>query len=160
MNFADLETTLDPVPLFPVEAPGKPGPDPAMWPELARQKAFVGFMRKTQPHIEVHAIPNAGKRGFKAQAQAKAEGLKSGVLDLFIGWDIGLASPSAPVTCAWIDFKGFDKNGRPGRLSANQIEWANAMHRKGFPVACFFTVKAALEWLASLGAPIRGRVAA
>ena len=158
VDFAELESPLKAEPLFYCEPPGKPGPDPRLWPELERQRAFVAFMRKTQPHIECHAIPNAGKRGFAAQRQAKAEGLKSGVLDLFIGWDIALGAPGKP-TVAWLDFKGFDKSGRPGRLSANQIEWANAMHGKGFHVACFFTVKAALDWLASLGAPIRGRIA-
>lgn len=158
--FDHLEAPLDEKPLFYCEPAGKPGPDPAMWPELERQRAFVAFMRKTQPHLEVHAIPNAGKRGFKAQAQAKAEGLKAGVLDLFIGWDVALASPDAPATVAWIDFKGFDKNGRPGKLTKTQVEWGNAMLAKGYNVACFYTVKAALEWLQSIGCPIRGRVAA
>ena len=158
MNFADLESPLNAKPVFYCEPAGKPGPDPRLWPELERQRAFVAFMRKTQPHIEVHAIPNAGKRGFAAQRQAKAEGLKSGVLDLFIGWDVRLATKDAPTTCAWIDFKGFDKNGRPGKLSQSQIEWGNSMQAKGFPVACFYTVKAALAWLRELGAPIRGAV--
>lgn len=159
MTFDHLED-LPAVPLFPVEKPAKPTGDPHMWPELARQKAFIAFMRKTQPSIEVHAIPNAGKRGLKAQAQAKAEGLKAGVFDLFIGWDVKHASHNAPCTVAWIDFKGFDKNGRPGRLSASQIEWANRMKGLGYPVACFFTVKTALLWLRDeLGAPIRGNLA-
>lgn len=155
-TFADLERT-DETPLFFVEPRGDKPADPRMWSELARQKAFVAFMRKTQPQIEVHAIPNAGKRGFKAQAQVKAEGLKAGVFDLFIGWDVKHASHNAPCTVAWIDFKGFDKNGRPGKLSISQIEWANRMKGLGYPVACFFTVRAALLWLRDeLGAPIRG----
>lgn len=158
MNWAALETPLDPVPAFFVEPTPAPGPDPRMWPELERQRAFVAFMWKTQPHIEVHAIPNAGKRGFKAQAQAKAEGMKAGVFDLFAGWDVSHAADRA-CTVAWFEFKGFDAKGRPGKLTPAQVEWGNQMHAKGFPVACFFTVKAALEWLVSLGAPVRGRVA-
>lgn len=144
-------------PLFPVEEPGKPGLDPRLWPELERQRAFIGFLRKTQPKIKAFAIPNAGKRGFKAQAQAKAEGLLAGVFDVFVYWSA--ADSDQPATAAWIEWKGFDARGRPGKLSQAQIEHGNDLHRRGHKAACFYTVQAALDWLASLGAPVRGRIA-
>lgn len=154
-DWAALETTLDPEPAFPVEAPdGRKDLS-----ELDRQGWFVAFMRKTQPHIEVHANVNAAKRGLKAQAQAKKEGLKAGVFDITVAWDIGDSTlPDAPCSVAWPEFKGYDKNGRPGKLTTPQIEWGNSMHAKGFPVASFFSAKSCIAWLRSLGCPIRGKI--
>ena len=150
-TFADLESPLYAEPLFPVEAPdGRKDLS-----ELDRQSWFVAFMKRTQPHIEVHANPNAAMRGFKAQAQAKKEGLKAGVFDLTVAWDIRDATiPDLP-TVAWPEFKGYDKRGTAGKLTPQQIEWGNAMYAKGFPVACFFSAKSVVAWLESLGAPIR-----
>lgn len=152
--FDHLEADLKPVPLFLVEAPdGRKDLS-----ELDRQGWFVAFMRRTQPHIEVHANPNAGKRGPKAQRQAKTEGLKPGVFDITVAWDHRLSTIDAPVTVAWPEFKGYDSSGRAGKLTPAQIEWGNSMHDRGFPVACFFSAKSVIEWLRSLGAPIRGAV--
>ena len=146
-------------PLFYCEPVPAPGPDPRMWPELARQAAFIAFIRKSQPQLFAYALTNAGKRGPKAIAQAKAEGLIPGVFDTLVCWDVRTGNPDAPATVAWIEWKGFDKTGRPGKLSPAQIEFGNRKHRMGLSVACFYTVKGALQWLASLGAPIRGAVA-
>lgn len=151
-HFDGLDGGLDkPVALFPVEAPdGRKDLS-----ELERQAWFVAFMKKTQPHIEVHANPNAGKRGFKAQAQARKEGLKAGVFDVTVAWDYRESTIETCVSVAWPEFKGYDASGKPGKLSDDQIRWGNAMHAKGFPVACFFSAKSVVAWLITLGAPIR-----
>lgn len=160
-DFAHLESPLHEEPEFFCEPVPSPGHDPRLWPEIERQAAFVAFMRKTQPHIEVHSNANAGKRGLTAQRQAKREGLKPGVFDVTVAWDYRDSTLPDPLhSLAFVEFKGFSAAGRPGELSAAQIEWGNAMSRRAFPVACFFTAKAALEWLRGLGAPIRGRIAA
>jgi len=138
-------------PLFPVEAPdGRKDLS-----ELSRQAWFVKYMQQVNPHIEVHANPNAAKRGFKAQAQAKKEGLKAGVFDLLVAWDYRLSTKDVAVTVAWPEFKGYDAAGRAGKLTQPQIVWGNAMMKRGFPVACFFSAKSVIAWLIELGAPIR-----
>lgn len=155
-----LESPLVEDPLFFVEAPGEPGPDPKLWPEEERQAAFIAHIKKTHSPVNACAIRNEGKRGLKEQRQMKRTGLKSGAFDTLIFWDVKHASPDCPATVAMCEFKGFDARGRPGTLSANQIEYGNDLTRRGHKVACFYTAKAALEWLAGLGAPIRGRIAA
>lgn len=151
-----LESDLAPVPLFPVEAPdGRK--DLA---ELDRQSWVVSYLHRTQPHIQVWATPNAGKRGYQAQRQAKKEGLTAGVFDLTIAWDIAEArKPDLPTIC-WAEMKGYDSRGTAGKLRPEQVEWGNAMHAKGFPVACFFSAQSVINWLIELGAPVRGRVSA
>ena len=151
-DFADLESPLKQAPLFPVEAPdGRKD-----LTELDRQSWFVKFMRQTQPHIEVHANPNAAKRGFKAQAQAKKEGLKAGVFDITVAWDYRDSTiEDCRCSVAWPEFKGYDAAGRAGKLTDSQIAWGNAMHARGLPVACFFSAKSVIAWLKELGAPIR-----
>lgn len=151
-EFDALESPLDPVPLFPVEAPdGRKDLS-----ELARQSTFVSFMKRVCPHMLVVAIPNAGKRGFKAQNQVKKEGLVAGAFDTLVTWDIRDARPDCPATMAMIEFKGFDARGSAGSLSQSQIDFGNRLHRQGHKVACFFSARSAIEWLRGLGAPIRG----
>lgn len=150
--FDHLETPL--APLFPVEAPdGRKD-----LREIDRQAWVVSYIRKSQPDIIVYATPNAGKRGFTAQRQAKKEGLLAGVFDLTFAWDI--KHSDGDVTVCWAEMKGYDARGRAGTLEPSQIEWGNAMHQRGHKVACFFSAKSVIDWLVSLGAPVRGRVAA
>ena len=152
MNFADLESPITAKPAFPVQAPdGRKDLS-----ELDRQAWVVSYMRRAQPHIMVYATPNAAKRGFAAQRQAKKEGLLAGVFDLTFAWDI--KHSDGDVTVCWAEMKGYDSRGRAGSLSQAQIEWGNATHERGHKVACFFSAKSVIEWLRELGAPIRGAV--
>lgn len=153
--WAELETSLDEAPLFPVEDWKKLADPRRDLGELERQGQFVAFMRKACPHMMVAAIPNAGKRGFKAQHQAKKEGLVAGAFDTLITWDIRDARPDCPATMAMIEWKGFS-SGKAGKLSPQQIEFGNKLHKQGHKVACFFSARSAIEWLRGLGAPIRG----
>lgn len=152
VDFAALETPLDQAPLFPVEEPdGR-----KELSELDRQAWVVSYIRRSQPHIMVYATPNAGKRGFAAQRQVKKEGLLAGVFDLTFAWDI--QHSDGPVTVCWAEMKGYDSRGRAGSLEPAQIDWGNSMHERGHKVACFFSAQSVIKWLASLGAPIRGKV--
>lgn len=151
IDWAALEAPLAPEPLFPVEAPdGRKDLS-----EIERQVIFRKFASSLAPSVVVWANANAGKRN---PAQAKREGIRAGVFDMTCAWDIG-ASTIRDCAVSWchIEFKGYDKSGRAGVLSPAQIEWGNAMHERGHKVACFFSGKSAFDWLASLGAPIRGR---
>lgn len=153
-TFAALESSLDPVPEFFVEEPdGRKDLS-----ELERQVLFRRYMRELAPAVMVWANPNAGKRN---PAQARREGIRAGVFDITCAWDISASTlPDCDVSICFVELKGYDKSGRPGALSKPQIEWGNAMLARGHKVACFFSGKSAFDWIASLGAPIRGRVAA
>ncbi len=153
-TFADLEAPLDAEPLFPVEAPdGRKDLS-----ELERQVMFRKFAANLAPQVLVWANANAGRRN---PMQARKEGVMAGVFDMSCAWDIDASTlPDCDVSTCWVEFKGYDKSGRPGRLSPAQIEWGNAMHQRGHKVACFFSGRSAFDWLASLGAPVRGRVSA
>lgn len=152
MQWADLETALDASPLFPVERPD----GLKHLGELERVIEFRELIRTCTRGVRVHAIPNAAKRGFKAQAQAKKEGMVAGVFDLCVTWRPHGNSRGV----AWPEFKGYDASGRPGTLSQAQIDWGNDHFLMGHAVACFFSPERALEWLASHGVPVVGRIAA
>lgn len=142
MSWSDLEQSLDQDPLFFVQQP-----DGARHlTELARVVTFRKLVRELGRNVHVHAIPNAGKRGFAAQRKAKAEGMVGGVFDLCITWSMR--------GVAWIEMKGYDARGRAGKLSQAQIEWGNAHFLMGHKVACFFCPVQAVQWLRENGAPI------
>ena len=147
------------VPLFPVEPVPAPGPDPRLWPEIERQKAFITYIRRTSPDLIAFAIPNAGKRSQWAAGKAKAEGLLPGAADVCICWDWRKSTQDDPArSVAFVEIKGFDKNGKPGKLSPSQIAFGNSCFERGIAYGCFYTATAALLWLASLGAPLRGKL--
>lgn len=155
--FDHLETPLNEAPLFFVEQPD----GLKDLSELDRQAMFRKYLANLAPAVIAYANPNAAKRGLKARAQAKKEGLMAGVFDMTCAWDIDASTiPNCDVSVCWVEMKGYDSNGRPGKLSQAQIDWGNSMVRKGHKVACFFSGKSAFDWMASLGAPIRGRVTA
>ena len=149
--FDHLETPLDAAPLFPVESPdGR-----KELSEIERQGLFRQYAANLAPQVVVWANANAGKRN---PAQAKREGLVAGVFDMTAAWDITASTiPDCDRSICFLEFKGYDKSGRPGKLSQSQIDWGNRMHERGHKVACFFSGKSAFDWLASLGAPVRGR---
>lgn len=141
LDWADLETPLNEAPLFPCEQPdGR-----KHIAETPRVVTFRQMVRIAAPAVLLFANANAGKRNPN---QARREGIKAGVFDQTAAW--------YERQIAFLEFKGYDARGRAGRLSDPQVLWGNMMHRRGFPVACFFTPDAAVEWLRSLGAPMLG----
>jgi hypothetical protein len=115
-----LSEDLAETPIFPVEPKDKlPGS------EVDRQQAFRKLLKSIAPEVTSWSVPNAGKRGFKAQAQAKREGLTAGVFDEHYAWNHGYAA------LEWKDGKG--------SLSQQQVDWGNALARRGFRVACVRT---------------------
>ncbi|QCI92119.1 AAA family ATPase [Novosphingobium sp. EMRT-2] len=123
MGWADLETSLDPQPLFRVE-----GPDgERSWSEIERVVRFRRLMRDLAPAVLVCAIPNAGRRNPR---QARREGIQGGAFDYLVAWGIR--------QIAFPEFKGYDARGRAGTLSDAQIDWGNRMYLLGHHVGCFF----------------------
>lgn len=135
--FAHLEVPLREGPLFPVEPPdGRRNV-----PEIDRQVALFRDMRMLAPEVLGFAIPNAGKRN---PSKARREGILAGVFDTEWRWRGG---------SAFVELKGYSADGRPGRLSQEQIDFGNRLHRMGHPVGCFFTPALAVQFLRDAGAP-------
>ncbi|MCK4782151.1 MAG: VRR-NUC domain-containing protein [Desulfobacteraceae bacterium] len=94
----------------------------------------------------IYAIPNGGLRSKAVAGKLKAEGVKSGVLDVHLpcesAWYIGL----------WVEMK-FGKN----KLTDNQVIWKKNLEELGHRVVvCYSWVDAANEIMAYLG--ISGRI--
>lgn len=139
VNWSALETSLDPVPEFLVQEPdGRKD-----WAEIDRQATFLSIMRMAAPRVMVRANANAGKRNPR---QARKEGIRAGVFDLSLFW----RSPQIVL----IEFKGYSKAGRAGKLSPSQIEFGNRCTQLGIPCACFFDPYDAAEWAKAQGLPV------
>lgn len=109
--------------------------------EDARQAVFVATMRRLANACRVYAVPNGGKRSVWAAAKAKREGMLAGEPDTGVTW--------ADAPTARIEFKA-------GRTmpTPEQIEALNWYHLRGHPVAVCRTAEGAINWLASIGAPV------
>lgn len=133
--WAALECDLREKPLFPVQAPdGRRD-----WAEADRQATFRGRLRMVAPGLIVWANANAGKR---ARHLAIKEGVTAGVFDLTV--------TAGPQFICFPEMKGYDSRGQAGKLSQEQIDWGNKMHRAGHHVACWFCPDAAIAWIRSI----------
>lgn len=139
IDFSHLESPLEPIPAFPVQAPDGRND----WSEIDRQGTFLTAMRNSAPRVLVYPNANAGKRNPRT---ARREGIRAGVFDLTCIWK--------RETVAWIELKGYSKAGRPGSLSPQQIEFGNRLVDLGRPCACFFNPYDAVEWLREQGFPV------
>ena len=73
------------------------------------------------------AIPNGGQRNIVTATKLKAEGVKSGVPDIF------LAYPSSQAHGLFIEMKS-----PKGKVSENQCEWIGALSASGYMcVVCY-----------------------
>lgn len=109
--------------------------------EATRQARFRDMLRFVAPDVMSWGIPNAGLRGFKAQARSKKEGLTAGVHDEHYAWNHGIA---------FLEWK--DAKGMPSR---EQIAWGNKMVVRGFRVACVRSPVFAMRLFAEWGVPMR-----
>jgi hypothetical protein len=135
-DFAALEKPDKELPRFVIEPKDK---DPEC--EVVRQARFRDLLRFDAPGVTSWGIPNAGLRGFKAQARALKEGLTAGVHDEHYAWNHGIAF------LEWKDGKGMP--------SAEQIAWGNKMVERGFRVACVRSPTFAMRLFAEWGVPMR-----
>lgn len=111
--------------------------------------AWAALNREKYPMLEyMFAIKNAEKGGKVAGAMAKAEGVKAGVLDIFLPYANG-------------EYHGlFIEMKRPktekqeaGKLSADQRAFGNEMSKNNYCCAVCYTWEQAvsvLEWYLSL----------
>jgi hypothetical protein len=76
--------------------------------EHEEQRELVRWFRQTWPDVRIFAIPNGGARSPATAGRLKAEGVASGVPDLFI-----------PAWRLWVEMK----RSKGGSLSAEQKDW-------------------------------------
>jgi len=76
--------------------------------EHEEQRELVRWFRQTWPGVRIFAIPNGGHRSPATAGRLKAEGVSSGVPDLFI-----------PAWGLWVEMK----RSKGGSLSAEQKDW-------------------------------------
>jgi len=76
--------------------------------EHYEQRELVMWFRQTWPGVRIFAIPNGGRRSISEAGRLKAEGVSSGVPDLFI-----------PAWKLWVEMK----RSKGGSVSAKQKDW-------------------------------------
>lgn len=93
------------------------------------QASFFKRLALERPDVLAWAVPNAAKRSMRLAALLKAEGMRSGVPDVFV----------AQGGCEKGFFIEFKKPGHTpsaeGKLSASQVEMIAALRVRGYPVA-------------------------
>lgn len=109
--------------------------------EFDRQRSFLTSMARLAPGVVVWAVPNEGKRTLWERGRAKALGLRKGMPDIGVAWNNGVA---------FIEMKGGQT-----AISKSQREVLNMLFRQGHHVAVFRTPALALDWLRSIGCPVR-----
>ena len=85
--------------------------------EHFEQREVVRWFRQTWPGVRIHAIPNGGARSKATAGRLKAEGVASGVPDLFV-----------PAWGLWVEMK----RTKGGSLSAEQKDWITYLESVGF----------------------------
>lgn len=114
--------------------------------EIDIQQAFRKRLYYACPEARAVAVPNAARRTRWEAARAKKEGMAPGFPD------IQVMGPGARI--ALIEFKT-----AKGRVSETQGEWHAWLDANGFPVAVCRSADAAMDFLRSLGWPLRERPA-
>lgn len=84
--------------------------------EHIEQVRFVSWFEKNYLPVRIFAIPNGGARHPAVAAKLKAEGVRKGVLDLFI-----------PEWRVWIEMKT-----ETGRMSKEQKDWKQYLESCGY----------------------------
>ncbi len=116
--------------------------------ESAHQKALFCWMALPEqkarfPELDLaFHIPNGGERNPKVAAQLKAEGVKSGVLDIFL-----------PVARGWWHGLFIEMKIKGNKPSDNQLMFATGVSKQGYQIAlCYSWLEAvaALETYLSL----------
>lgn len=85
--------------------------------EHFEQRELVRWFRQTWPDVRIFAIPNGGARSKATAGRLKAEGVASGVPDLFV-----------PAWRLWVEMK----RAKGGSLSPEQKDWIKYLESVGF----------------------------
>lgn len=85
--------------------------------EHEEQREVVRWFRQTYKGVRIFAIPNGGARSPATAGRLKAEGVSSGVPDLFV-----------PAWGLWVEMK----RSKGGSVSAEQKGWISYLESVGF----------------------------
>jgi hypothetical protein len=85
--------------------------------EHEEQREVVRWFRQTWPCVRIFAIPNGGARSMATAGRLKAEGVSSGVPDLFV-----------PAWGLWVEMK----RSKGGSLSQEQKDWIAYLEGCGY----------------------------
>lgn len=97
--------------------------------EHEEQKAFVQWFRLKYKDVRIMAIPNGGHRHISVASKLKAEGVCSGVPDLFIpGWHL------------WVEMKA-----SKGKLSPMQKDWIAYLESIGYDIIVAYGAEDAMN---------------
>jgi hypothetical protein len=86
-------------------------------PEHEEQRELVRWFRQTWPGVRIFAVPNGGVRSKATAGRLKAEGVASGVPDLFV-----------PAWHLWVEMKRV----KGGSLSPEQKDWIAYLEGCGY----------------------------
>lgn len=113
--------------------------------EFARQRAFLSYMARNAPAVDVLAIPNAGRGTDWERVRRWQEGARRGALDLVITW-----RPTRPDDRGvfFVEFK--DKDGMPSPAQRDRLNW---YARNGFGCGVYRTAERLVDHLRVAGAP-------
>jgi hypothetical protein len=98
--------------------------------ESEEQAFFVGWFRARFPKVRIFAVPNGGKRHPVVANQLKAEGVESGVPDLYI-----------PAWRVWIEMK----RQKGGTVKPSQKDWLEYLESIGDTTMVCKGAKEAME---------------
>lgn len=101
------------------------------------QKAFFRWVAYN-PKIRAltFAIPNGGKRDVKEASHLKAQGVRSGVPDVF------MAHPSSQYHGLFIEFKA-----KKNKLTENQEIWFKSLESKGYKCIVCYSLEDAIKFI-------------
>jgi hypothetical protein len=103
--------------------------------EQAQLMAWAESQIHVYPQLaNLFAIPNGGHRHPGVALKLKAEGVRSGVLDLFLGW------PSGSYHGLFIEMKI-----KPNKPSNNQKEWIERLNKAGYCCCVAYSFEEAKE---------------
>ena len=112
--------------------------------EYQRQRTFLASIARLAPGAIVWAVPNGSKDTDWQRMRKTKEGARAGVPDLTIVWSGG---------CAFIEMKGGQTP-----VSKPQRAMLNRLYRAGQHCGVFRDPFLALDYLRSVGCPIRETV--
>lgn len=101
------------------------------WAALPAQRAKYPLLSL------MFAIPNGGERNIKVAGQLKVEGVKAGVLDIFLPVPVSTPGPTnnyKEYAGLWIEMKR-----KPNKPSPDQTAFALAMREQGYQTALCYS---------------------
>lgn len=112
--------------------------------ELSEQMVVVRALRKAG--LRFAAVPNGGRRDLKSARMFKASGVSPGVPDLLI-----FSRPPARPDKVGVALEMKRSNGKVSDLSADQINWLEALESLDWICVVGYGAQNALEELRTLG---------